>query len=54
MQRGCIQLLYLQSDHNVADVFTKPAGKTRLIKFHLLEVIRFMFVYMKLDRKWEC
>ena len=33
IQRGCIQLVYVQSEHNVADIFTKPASKARLGKF---------------------
>ena len=33
IQRGCIQLEYVQSVHNVADIFTKPANKARLGKF---------------------
>ena len=49
-----MQLLYVQSDHNVVDVFTKPSSKARLIKFHLLTVIRYMFVCMTLELKGEC
>ena len=33
IQRGCIQLEYVQSEDNVADIFTKPASKARLGKF---------------------
>ena len=33
IQRGCIQLEYVQSEHNVADIFTMPANKARLGKF---------------------
>ena len=33
IQRGCIQLEYVQSEHKVADIFTKPANKARLGKF---------------------
>ena len=33
IQIGCIQLEYVQSEHNVADIFTKPASKARLGKF---------------------
>ena len=33
IQRGCIQLEYVQSEHNIADIFTKPANKAKLGKF---------------------
>ena len=33
IQRGCIQLEYVQSEHNIADIFTKPANKVKLGKF---------------------
>ena len=33
IQRGCVRLEYVQSEHNVADIFTKPAQKARLGKF---------------------
>ena len=33
IQRGCVKLEYVQSVHNVADIFTKPASKARIIKF---------------------
>ena len=46
LQRGCIRLLYSRIiiNNNVAynHVFTKPASKATLIKFHLLEVIEIL------------
>ena len=33
VKRGCAQLQYVQTANNVADIFTKPTSKSRLIKF---------------------